>query len=533
MTSAQASELRALLREALPEQTSPFGEPPPLHQLFVPGAHVRALQPNTMLVVGARGEGKSFWWTSLQETGHRALVETLRPESQIGRDTICVAGFGERPNPSRYPSEHELLGLQQDGHEFKDIWRTIVVFAVLSEVAKIVEDEKKMPELQTWRTSGIAQEHQWSTRVHWLTGNPGSVDRLLHESDQELQRAGRYLVILFDALDRCSSDWSSLYNTVRSLLQTTLTLRSTRRIRSKVFLRTDQFNEQRLAGFPDASKLFSSRVELRWSTMELYSLVFQLLANHLTGGHLFRNLAHQHTSVSRKKTLVSVEEQRKIRKSVAEQLAPWKPIHSDDFWPVPTALQYDGKLQARVLHALTGPAMGTDRRRGIPYRWIANHLWDANQRITPRPFLVALRAAAIDTEERHTKHHLALHYKSIKTGIRAASESRLAEIKEDYDWLEALMDPLKGLFVPCGFAEIEAVWEEAGSLARLKSDRERGLYRLPPAYLDEGAAGILKELQELGLFYRMRDGRENMPDVYRLGFGLKRMGGIPPAAGRT
>ncbi len=533
MTSAPAAELRALVRDALPEDTSTFGEVPPLRQLFVPGAHVRALHPNTMLVVGARGEGKSFWWTSLQSVKHRALVEILRPEAHLGRNTLCVAGFGEHPKPDRYPSEDELLSLQQSGLEFTSIWKTVIVFAVLSEVARIVEDEDKTPELKAWREGPIAHERAWSARAQWVVAEPGLVDRLLYECDQELQRARRHLIVLFDALDRCASDWPSLYKIVRSLLQTTLKFRSSKRIRSKVFLRTDQFDEQRLAGFPDASKLFSSRVELRWSSKELYSLLLQLLANHPVNGVAFRDVAQKATKVVRQ------EGQKKIE----DQLAPWKTlaqiteagVHRElgDLWPVPRALQYETDLQADVLHALTGPAMGTNRRRGIPYRWIPNHLWDARQRITPRPFLAALRAAATDTAERYPEHRLALHYQGIKAGIKAASAIRINEIQEDYDWLQALMKPLRDLVVPCDFVKLEERWDAKESLTALEAGIEGGLYRLPPAHLGDGAAGVLKDLEELGMFYRMGDGRENMPDVYRLGFGLKRMGGIRPARSRA
>ncbi len=527
----EAVEFRALFLNALPKETSTFGELPALHEVFVPKSHVRALHPNTMLVVGARGEGKSFWWATLQDPGHRALVRTMRPETHIGRETICVPGFGEPSNPSRYPSEDELLTLQQRGHATNDIWKAVIVFAVLSEVSKIVADDDKTPELQAWRQGEQPQEREWAARVRWMVNEPGLVERLLYECDQELQRAGRHLIVLFDALDRCASDWSSLYKIVRSLLQTTLKLRSTGRIRAKVFLRSDQFDEQRLAGFPDASKLFSARVELRWSSKELYGLVWQLLANHPVNGGLFRGLAEEITKVVRKEG----------RKSIEEQPAPWISVLTDtssvatarELWAVPPVLQHDADQQAEVLHALTGPAMGANRRRGIPYRWIPNHLWDAHQRVTPRPFLAALRAAAMDTGERHPEHSFALHHQGIKAGIKAASAIRITEIQEDYDWLKALMKPLAGLVVPCNFMELEARWDAEESLPALAAACEQDRYRLPPAHLGEGAAGVVKDLEVLGLFYRMRGGRENMPDVYRLGFGLKRMGGIRPVGSRV
>ncbi len=520
----EAVELRALFLEGLPKETSTFGEVPALHEVFVPKSHVHALQPNTPLVVGACGEGKSFWWAALQDPDNRALVKTLRPETQIGRETICVPGFGEPSNPPRYPDADELLTLQQSGHGASEIWKAVIVFAVLAEVAKIIEDEDKTPELHGWRQGEVAREPEWGARVRWVVKESELVDRLLYECDQKLVRAGRHLIVLFDALDRCSSDWNSLYKIVRSLLQATSTLGSTERIRAKVFLRNDLLDEQRLAGFPDATKVLSSRTELRWSSRELYSLVWQLLANHPGKGGLFRGLAEEITKVVRKEG----------RRIVEEQPAPWTNVlTARELWAVPLALQHDADQQAAVLHALTGPAMGTDRRRGIPYQWIPNHLWDAHERVTPRPFLTVLRAATLDTVERHSEHHFALHHQGIKAGIKEASRIRITEIQEDYEWLKALMKPLDGLVVPCSFMELEQRWDAEESLAALEADCRQGRYRLPPAHIGDGAAGVIKDLEELGLFYRMRDGREYMPEVYLFGFGLKQKGGIRSAGSRA
>jgi hypothetical protein len=51
---------------------------------------------------------------------------------------------------------------------------------------------------------------------------------------------------------------------------------------------------------------------------------------------------------------------------------------------------------------------------------------------------------------------------------------------------------------------------------------------LPPKHLDQGLDGLLEDMLSLALFSRMQDGRINMPDVYRVGFGLGRKGGVKP-----
>jgi hypothetical protein len=50
----------------------------------------------------------------------------------------------------------------------------------------------------------------------------------------------------------------------------------------------------------------------------------------------------------------------------------------------------------------------------------------------------------------------------------------------------------------------------------------------PPSYEEHGVNGLKQDLIDLGIFQEMRDGRINMPDVYRVGYGLGRKGGVKP-----
>jgi hypothetical protein len=52
---------------------------------------------------------------------------------------------------------------------------------------------------------------------------------------------------------------------------------------------------------------------------------------------------------------------------------------------------------------------------------------------------------------------------------------------------------------------------------------------LLPAHLSEGAPGVRDDLMRLGVLRRMKSGRIDVPDVYRLGFGLAKRGGVPLA----
>ena len=195
---------------------------------------------------------------------------------------------------------------------------------------------------------------------------------------------------------------------------------------------------------------------------------------------------------------------------------------------VPRSSIFREEYQREKFHAIAGRWMGTDRRRGFPYTWIPNHLADTDGRVSPRSFLAALKTAAAETTDRHSEHQHALHYDSIKRGVQAASKIRVSELQEDYPWVHRVLSPLRGMVVPCEFGEIAQRWKSRGVLDRLAEETEQNEVKLPPRHIDRGAEGVREDLETLRVFMHMRDGRVNIPDVFRVGYGLGRRGGVKP-----
>lgn len=285
---------------------------------------------------------------------------------------------------------------------------------------------------------------------------------------------------------------------LRGLFQVLLEFRSYARIRPKVFVRPDNLGDAGVADFPDASKVLTQKVELRWPRLELYNLLWQHLANEPISEGLFRAGCREGYQIE------------------------W--TEKGSVWAVPEVLRHDEEIQRQLFHAITGPWMGKDRRRGFPYTWLPNHLGDAQRQVSPRSFLAALRRAAEDPP--HASHSYALYYESIKRGVQEASRIRVQEMQEDYPWVDTLMSPLSGLSVPCPFDRIEHVWRNNNVLDKLGQGMEAVAVKLPPAHLGDGAEGVRRDLEVLGVFQGMSDGRVNLPDVYRVGYGMRRRGGV-------
>jgi hypothetical protein len=87
------------------------------------------------------------------------------------------------------------------------------------------------------------------------------------------------------------------------------------------------------------------------------------------------------------------------------------------------------------------------------------------------------------------------------------------------------MTPLRQLVVPCPQEDVIGRWESEGTAKRL---RGQNLDKLPPQHLDDGPRGLLQDLQFISLVDILGDGRVQMPDVYRIAFGLGRRGGVKP-----
>jgi hypothetical protein len=283
-------------------------------------------------------------------------------------------------------------------------------------------------------------------------------------------------------------------NIVRGLLRTILWLKAYPGLNAKVFLREDQA-ERTVFNFPDASKLMATKAELIWARHDLHGLLWQRLVN-----------APDHHG---------------------EHLRTICPNDRLTFgWGIKQVMRTESESQREAFHKLAGPWMGRDRRRGVPYTWSVGHLADGRGQTSPRSFLAAIRQAAEDSRERHPQHEYALHFDSIKRGIQKASEIRVQEIAEDYPWVPNTLSALKGTNVPTEYLSVKDQWERAFP----QGPDEVMSGKLPAQHANRGWAGLRDDLQRLGLIETKKDGRLDMPDLYRVGFGLGRKGGVKPRA---
>lgn len=481
----------ALVRAALmaiDETSQESLAPPPRGTLYMPPGHAKALNLSSSVVVGMRGTGKSYWTAVLASESYREYVARAArlPDLKAAR---VVIGFALDPSSEEFPPPNFFAQHAEEGGAEEDVWGAVVLRHALNEVDR-----------------AYPVRGGWQERIRWFAKNRASATSLLSECDRELAKRGKCLLVLFDALDRLATDWPVIRGYVRSLLKFALECRSRRAIRLKVFLRPDMEEDEAVWDFVDSSKLRASTVELVWRPPDLFGLVIHQLANDSHGGDQFREEISSRTEIS------------------------WP--EENGVFALPRQLALGEQPARSIVEACAGAWVGTSAKRGYVYTWIPTHLADAKNRLSPRSFLLAFRAAAEWTEQHEPDHPLALHFKGIQQGVAKASEIRVGEISEDYPWVRPLLEAARGLTVPCEVDDLTSNWPKRQQLSE-SLKQATGSKLLPRRFVtDPVRAGkteaLIEDLVELAIIYRTSDDRINIPDIFRVGFGVKRMGGVRP-----
>lgn len=478
------------LREALSELPNVSAQegltPPSPNKLYIPDSHTKALSLDTTIVIGMRGAGKSVWTAALFDNeARKRLVGEGAPA--ILAKTHVRLGFSNDPITGKHPDSQILRTLQEQGLEPLHIWRGVLAHQ-LANVCNLSFPAECFYQAAKW-----AQE------------NPEGFNKLLSEAISTLKSEGKYLLLVFDSLDTTApGSWEDVRALTRGALEVALNCRPYPNIRMKFFLRPDMEEDKGIFDFRDSSKLLHNQVDLTWRPVDLYGLLFHILANG-NAGSTFRRLAKRITNLT------------------------WE--QAEEFYRVPHRLRANEEKQRPLLEALAGPYMGTNHRRGYTYTWITGHLADAHGRIAPRSLLLALRQAADRTSEGYPDHDYPLHYEPIKRGVAEASKTRVHELsQEDYPWVTPLLEALKDMTVPLEIEELRGKWTSSVLKKVLDVSQEK----LPPRRYSSVSSSnrdieqLIDDLQELGVLYRTEDGRINIPDIFRVGFSIRRKGGVRP-----
>jgi hypothetical protein len=468
----------------LPSDHDASGEHrPTVQEIFTPDQHANALDPNTPVVVGARGAGKSFWAGVLGQDDTRAETATAYPNLGLDR-LIVIPGYSGIPDDRSISAKivDARIPRGSETDRAADFWQAVIMRAAV-------------------RALNPSEEPQ-SIR-EFMERDPEDTAKTLKSLDARYAESGRTLLVTFDALDTLSREWVRSSLLVDALFEVVWSLRARRSIKAKIFIRPEQLNDETLR-FVELPKLRSGRVELEWNQVNLYGLLYWRLS--------------EMSDVKARGSFYSLLQEGGVA-------IPSDHVQKRRRWPLLT----DKDTQKPLMERLAGLYMGRGSKKGGTYDWPYKHLGDAGGQVTPRSFIkLFVEAAKYGSAPAQT----VISAEGIRHGLREASKVRIDQLGLEYKWVRRALAPLAGVTVPCERETIFARWSESNTIETIleaASDEQQGF--LPPFPLPskgnelELLAGAM---QRIGVLSYREDGRIDIPDLFRVAALMLKKGGTPP-----
>ena len=494
MDSTQVISLR---RELLTAATSWQSDEKPSRSadIFFPPAHVRALALDRPLVIGMRGAGKSFWSEVLTDDRLRPTV-TQFVKGYSALKHVCAIRWDQNGGifSTRLPDSGTLTTALKAGLEPRLLWQALTLNE-LRDQCQHRGIRVDMPEIADG----------WAIILNWAKFNPNPIRQAFEQLNAALTRNDEVILVVIDALDRMAAQLAQSVDCLRGLLQLLLDARQLKGLRFKVFLREDMTNMSSVLSFPDASKLMNEAVLLKWSREDIYALHWHKLAQQSPE---FQKLIEHH-----------------FGRAEATQNGYQHRLFT---------LSPDTAGLTELLSYLAPPYMGANAQKGHVYSWWYKHLADGKDRVSPRTFAASLREALSAIQKPGSTH--TLMPLGIQQGVRAASEARVRELGEDYFWVSTALAAFNDR-TPASVQEIYGIWNgvgiEGAPTPRLISEQclQRNIF-MPwdeSDRLKSPSQKLRDTLVDLGiLILRDEDTRLDMPDIYRLGYRIRKRGGVSP-----
>ncbi|XXY53415.1 hypothetical protein WME91_19990 [Sorangium sp. So ce269] len=494
MTNERRLELLQTLRSDAGQAEGAGGRTE--HNFYPIAEHLRALEPEVVLIVGDRGAGKTQLVAVARDADLREAALRRAPRLRFARgDAEWTKGYPMDYGPNAPGLQNFALrhreSIKTAAQEFWFAYLIRVLRAALSE-----EDSVRFAQLLN--ESGAEVEERHADFLSARNAPLVALDNL----DKRLVAEDRWIFVMYDELDTLSYSESWVMGALIRGLVAFWANHSRRwsRIRPKIFLRTDFYRHHGsdIAG-ADMAKLAATRVELSWSDKNLYAVLIKHIAN------LSEDWFHYCKTGQGDKIQYEFD-----------------PILRH----IPILVR---KEDARpFVERLVGKYMGATKAKGESFPWILDHLRDGNGKVSPRSLILLFENAAIlEVGNLHASGAHVLSPISLRNALDKVSEAYVTQTTDEFLWLPMVKERLK--------TNAQVPWESRRVLEQaLKVGWEAWLNqppeRRPPA---DSPRELVDVLLEVGI---VRDrGKDNydVPDVYLKGLGLKRKGGVAKRDRRT
>ena len=456
-------------------------------RLYPVPEHLRALDPNVVLVVGPRGSGKSaLFKASFENRDVADAITEWMPRATIpGSQAKSSEWRRAYPAGTDFPDTQALAKWADSDETAKKIWHAMLV----RHLADRFEPRQREALKSMLQPSAVAVGEILAA----YDGPETSPTAALDELEQRLQREDSRIYLGYDELDTLGGfDWAVMARMVRGLVAFWSDYsRRWRRIRAKVFLRSDLFRRHAGMGTADFAKLAAKRAELAWSDAALLAMLVKRIAN--TSGRLAAYCRSARIRFDEHRVLGLIPEIKEARNA----------------YP--------------LLERLSGEFMGAGKKKGFVRNWVLAHLRDGNDRVSPRTLVRLIeQAAGKEAVNLAVGAPRLIHPTALRQALDDVSDNHVTQgISDEWPWLAGVRERLTGnRLVPWVRKELvdlfDAGW--AGAWGRYGGRDVR-----PPV---DQPADFVDYLIDLGVFRRRSDDRIDVPDLYLSGLNLRRKGGV-------
>ena len=457
-------------------------------RLYPVTEHLRALDPGTVLVTGPRGAGKSELFKAFFQEDEAVGKAVLRRAPATVRKGVrfeSAAWKSAYPAGTGFPDSGALSKMVDSEARAKNVWHAMLVRGLAEEL-----DARGREELAPLLRPMAANLSEILEAMEGLKANPtAALDALEHR----LRERDRWIFVGYDELDTLGGfDWRLTTTLVRGLVAFWSDYsRRWRRIRAKIFLRSDLFRRHAGMGTADFAKLAANRAELVWSDTAILGMLVKRIANTSEG-------------------LADYCRRAKI------------PLDDDDD-VLGLLPRMEGASDARpLLERMAGEYMGAGRKKGYVHNWVLDHPRDGNRQVSPRTLVRLIEQAAHkDAPNQDLRPPRLIHPTALRQALDDVSRDHVQQATtSEWPWLHGVRKRVErqGL-VPWTYDEIVRL---------LETDWDGGWGAEDPGIRppENAPMHFVEYLIELGVFRRRSGDQVDVPDLYLFGLGLHRKGGV-------
>jgi hypothetical protein len=424
------------------------------------------------LILGEKGSGKTALFAVLSHQNYAVSLAKYCGVPLINK-TKWIMAFDKSGD---FPSPMNFLGLKDfNPSQLMNYW-LILLF-------------RRFPEDYLKSRNGIFQEiknaHLSDLKRFAGDSNVGELlESELYLINEELKKSRENIIFVYDYLDHSlPDDESNIRGRVTGALLALWYdyISRFKNIRSKIFLRKDIFDRDVQTGVTDKVKIKNYSVNIEWEYNQLLNIIWKRMVE--IGGESTQELFSEY------------------KKSIDTN---W--IESLGYIP---NLQEDENRS--LLESLLGKYMGSNNK-AFPYNWIFYHVSDSNRKLHPRSILnLFSQTAKLQLNDSKISDQLIRPY-NMENAIKHVSEQRVADLKEEYPFLDKVFTSLYKYITRFPVEE---------------SDLKDGIAKLN---LNLDPLTVIEKLIDIGVLYEYKakqidsERKYHIPDLYLYGMGLRRKG---------